>query len=207
MLYKETVHPDTFSFLEDFTQHKQLSSFYLVGGTALSLQLGHRISTDLDLFSAKDFDKDRIIDLLNEYESTQITAKGENLVHAYVNGIKVDFACHKYKVLKEGMPFHRIHIASIDDIAAMKLAAILSRAKKRDYVDLAALLSIMPLASLLDAFLSKYEKEPYNTFMLIRGLGYFQDVDEDETPLKILDDRFEWKNAKRIISKAIRTYT
>ncbi len=112
MLYKETVHPDTFQLLTELSQNRELSNFQLVGGTALSLQLGHRISTDLDLFSEKDFDTDLVRGILDKYQGVRYNQEGKNLIRGSVNNIKVDFACHKYKTIKEGIRLNNIRISS-----------------------------------------------------------------------------------------------
>ena len=49
MLHKETVSPSTLELLTTLMKDSRLKHFVLVGGTSLSLQLGHRISVDLDL--------------------------------------------------------------------------------------------------------------------------------------------------------------
>jgi hypothetical protein len=203
MLHPETIKPDTKSLLDRLSRQEELSGFKLVGGTALSLQLGHRISADLDMFSNTDFEVDPIVRLLDQYDEIKIFAKKKNLLQVFVGGVKVDFACHKYGWLQQGIPYNNIFIASIDDIAAMKLGAVLSRAKKRDFIDLAALLTIRPLNHILEAFLSKYKQR--TTLHIIRAMNYFVDAEEDKTPLKILDDRFTWVKSKKIINNTIRS--
>jgi predicted nucleotidyltransferase component of viral defense system len=203
MLHPDTIQPYTKSLLDRLSRQGELSGFKLVGGTALSLQVGHRISTDLDIFINTDFDVDPIAKLFDTYAEVSIYAKKKNLLQIFVGGVKVDFACHKYGWLKQGIRYNNIFIASIDDIVAMKLGAILSRAKKRDFIDLAALLTIRPLNQILEAFISKYKQR--TTLHVIRAMNYFVDAEEDKEPLKILDDRFTWEKSKMIINNAIRS--
>ncbi len=203
MLQKKTVEPGTFSLLEKFAKADALKGFALVGGTALSLQLGHRISTGLDFFSQTDFDTKRIKDFLEVNDSRLVYARiGKNLVQATTCGVKVDFASHKYPVIKEGISFHKIYIFSIEDIAAMKLGAILSRGKKRDFIDVARLMDSLGLVNMLRFFQEKYNQQ--SIFHVIKGLGYFADAEQDTEPLKIIDPAYNWENAKKIISKGIR---
>jgi len=202
MLQKKTVEPNTFSFLENLAKKPELKGFYLVGGTALSLQLGHRISTDLDFFSHKNFNNEPIRSLLETEDKDLVYARvGKNLVQATINGIKVDFACHKYPILKPGLEFHNIKIMSIVDISAMKLGAILSRAKKRDYIDIARIMKDYDLDRILTFFKKKYNQK--NTFHVVKALGYFVEANQDKEYLKVLDKSYSWENAKKIIVDSI----
>ena len=74
MLQLKTVEPNTFSLLKQLMEMPELQDFHLVGGTALSLLYGHRMSVDLDLFSNKPFENENIIDIL----STKFGASFEN---------------------------------------------------------------------------------------------------------------------------------
>ena len=114
MLHQETVDPYTIQLLNELSENDELSGFSLVGGTALSLQLGHRVSTDLDIFSTQDFNSEKITEMLKKYSSVEYSSLGVNLVQGFINGIKIDFACHKYKILKKGIRLNNIHIASIE---------------------------------------------------------------------------------------------
>ncbi len=203
MLQKKTVEPSTFSFLEKLAKSSELKGFALVGGTALSLQLAHRVSSDLDFFSQKDFNNEPIRDLLEKENKNLIYARvGKNLVQATIGGIKVDFACHKYPVVKSGIKFSNIHIFSIEDIAAIKLEAVLSRAKKRDYIDIARIMKQINLEEILGLFQKKYNQK--NIFHVVKALGYFADAEQDIEPLKIIDKSYAWENSKKIITDGIR---
>ncbi len=84
----------------------------------------------------------------------------------------------------------------------MKFAAVLSRAKKRDFIDLAAILKETPLNQMLDSFKRKYDQ--HRIFHVIRALGYFKDAENDNAPLKVLKDDLRWDKSKKIISQAIK---
>ncbi len=63
MLQVQAVSPKLLGLLNSLAAYETLSSFYLVGGTALALQIGHRISVDLDFFGSP---------ALNELEISQM---------------------------------------------------------------------------------------------------------------------------------------
>ena len=69
MLHNETILPRTLELLNKLMQPPFPKDFYLAGGTALALQIGHRISIDLDLFSSAEFNADEIIEQLNSLGS------------------------------------------------------------------------------------------------------------------------------------------
>ena len=74
MLQYGTIHPTTLGLLKRLMQIPELSDFFLVGGTALALQLGHRISIDLDLFTKNDFDCELIFsNLTNKFSINDVT--------------------------------------------------------------------------------------------------------------------------------------
>ena len=202
MLHKETVDPNTFQLLVRLSREDGIKQFKLVGGTALSLQLGHRISTDLDFFSNEDFNAKKIMDLLDQYGKMEYSSTGKNLVQGYLNGVKIDFACHKYLWLEKGISFQKTEICSVRDISAMKLAAVLVRAKKRDFIDVAAILKRENLDNILKNFTSKYNQR--NTLHVLRAIGYFADAENDKTPLKLLDKSVDWNGSKGIIQAEIR---
>ncbi|MEQ9426553.1 MAG: nucleotidyl transferase AbiEii/AbiGii toxin family protein [Cyclobacteriaceae bacterium] len=204
MFQYQAIQPDTLSLLKSLATKEYLVGFQLVGGTALALQRGHRISTDIDLFSSTDFSADQLMNLLNqEFDNVQFSNVGTNLIQGSINGVKIDFACHKYQAIQQPLRFEKISITSLEDIAAMKLAAILSRAKKRDFIDLAELLKVFDLSEMLDFFKIKYEQE--SIFHVVKSLTYFEEADADHTELKILVDGLEWPVVKESIGKSVKS--
>ncbi len=203
MLQTQTVKPNTYDLLNRLSQEDNLKGFKLVGGTALSLQLGHRISTDLAFFSNSDFDVTKVVGMLDSYVKVDLPTQRKNLLMGFIENVKVGFAAHKYQWLRLGIDHNNIQIASLEDIASMKLAAILSRAKKRDFIDLAAILKVKPLHELLRNFSLKYKQE--NTIHVIKALTYFKEADDDKGPLKILNKSLEWEQSKKIIQNSVRS--
>src|SRR5947207_12774775 len=104
MLHKDhsLISSETFSLTQQLQALPELKEFYLVGGTALALQLGHRNSIDIDLFTQNDFEEDDILNLLkkNKYEVQEIF-KRKNTVILLVNNIKTDFIKHDYPFIKQ----------------------------------------------------------------------------------------------------------
>ena len=136
MLYLEAVEPHTFSVLNQLMKMPALQDFSLVGGTALSLLYGHRISADLDLFSNKPFENSEIINgLRNEFKDKFIMEDKPVRfgIFCFVDEVKVDFVRHPHPLVGPEQNRDGVRMFSAEDIIAMKVQAILGRGRKKDY--------------------------------------------------------------------------
>ena len=98
MLYTQTVEAGTLVLIKELMSDKELESFNLVGGTTLSLKLGHRMSVDIDLFTDKDFDAHQISRHLAQTYNTENIKTLKNGIFCFINGIKVDIIAHQYAI-------------------------------------------------------------------------------------------------------------
>ena len=112
----------------------------LVGGTALAMRLHHRRSYDLDIFAPEPFDAERLAIRLRAAGDFQAQRVGESALFGTFNGVKVDIAiAGDWEHLGEPTLVEGLAVASLEDIAAGKLAALLDRAALRDYFDVMAI--------------------------------------------------------------------
>ena len=152
MLQLQTVKPNTLELLKSLMQKEYLNSFVLVGGTALALQMGNRESIDLDLFSTDDFSSNEILSsLLNDYQIIVNNQLTQTLIST-INQVKVDFIKFHYPFIRPFVIIENVRMASIEDIAAMKLDAITGRGSKKDFYDLFFLLQHYSIDELLRLF-------------------------------------------------------
>lgn len=201
MLYTKTVEPFTLELLKDLMSKDYLNQFFLVGGTALSLQLGHRVSVDLDLFTDKDYSTDELISLLlREYSVTPILQHPQTLI-CEINGVKVDFIRFRYKIIRPVKEEKGIRMLSVDDIAPMKLDAITGRGRKKDFYDLFFLLKHYSIEQLFTLYLEKYPHQ--TTFHVARSMSYFVDAEKDADPI-VFQKYITWQKVKDGIVKEIR---
>jgi len=100
MLYKETVKPGTLDLILELMKDQQLNSFYLVGGTALSLRIGHRESIDIDLFNSSDFDGDKLALHLQKEYGAVVKRQKSNYASGSIGQVDFDFISHKYPSIK-----------------------------------------------------------------------------------------------------------
>lgn len=151
------------------------NDFNLVGGTALALKIGHRLSVDIDLFSTTPFDAKALAErLATSYAATEIRTLTNGLF-CFVNNIKIDLLSHQYSLVAEIENLEGVRIVSLLDIGAMKLNAIFNSGKRyKDFVDIYSLLEKFTLNELLDACQQKYPD--LNINMVKHSLIHFGDV-------------------------------
>ena len=202
MLHYESIEPSTLELLKRIQARKELSETRLVGGTALAMQFGHRISVDLDIFGRWD----RSIDLKTIFSEIGHTVKHSGAVDAKlqffeVAGVKVDCVTYdEFPWISEPIEADGVRLAGIADIAAMKINAITNRGTRKDFVDLAFLLRYNSLKTIFEWYRKKYVDA--NLALAVRSLTYFVDAEKMPMPRMLLP--FEWDVAKDSLRKAVR---
>src|SRR3990167_5779575 len=135
-MFEQAVTPTTLAILKEIGREPYFRRFYLAGGTALALQVGHRLSVDFDFFTRETFEYRRVIDRLQKMGAFRATHEREHTVVGFLNQVMVSFFQYNYPLLKEPLLFHDVALADIKDVAAMKIEAIAGRGVKRDFIDL-----------------------------------------------------------------------
>ena len=157
MLQKEAVVPEMISLIKELQSDSLFKDHFLAGGTALSLQLGHRTSTDIDLFTLKEQNAMAIIQFLTKNCGNVDVNIGKNdFSRIFVNGIKIELVEYNEKLLENPKKEDGITLVGLNEIAAMKLAAMLKRTEARDFIDIAYLLKEMPLKKMFDLYKEKF---------------------------------------------------
>ena len=187
MLHKSSfiISPQTFQLIQGLQSRPELREFYLVGGTALALQLGHRNSIDIDLFTQHDFEDDFILNLLgSKYELKEIFRRKNTLI-ALIDNIKTDFIKHNYPLLLAPITEEGITFLSKEDIAAMKFHAIIQSGKRlKDFIDVYYLLQHFSMRQMIDFFTKKYAYS--NPMIAMKAINFFDEIDENIDPPKLL---------------------
>lgn len=206
MLQIETVEPGTFSLLEKLQSIPELRDFSLVGGTALSLMYGHRISEDLDLFSNLPFQNEIVSDSLQKYfgESFQMEQKPPQFgIFCYINDIKVDLVKHPFPLIKPVKIIDGIRFFSTEDIIAIKVKDILGNGEKKDFRDFAELLEYYSIADFSRYQLQKFQRQ-YLLIAVPEALSYFGKAEESEDPISLKGQT--WKKVKKSIERKVRDF-
>ena len=195
MLFYKTIEPGTLQLLKQLQANPLFQGERLVGGTALALQLGHRRSDDLDLFGNNPVESADIRDALPDENQVSIIKESRNINIYLINGVKVDFVNYRYEWIDDAVEENGIILAGIKDIAAMKIAAIVGRGTKKDFIDLYFLLRRFSLKGILDLYLQKYPDG--SLFIAMKSLSYFEDAEPD--PMPKMFEPVNWADVKDAI--------
>lgn len=199
MLQTQTVVPELLELLKKIMEEPLFKNFNLVGGTALSLQIGHRNSIDIALFGEQEIDQNGFIETLKNFGDVLIKTSSKNILITEINTIKVDFVNYNYKLLDKSFEIEQIRMLSDKDIAAMKLNAIAGRGSKKDFIDLFFLLKKYSLKEMITFYNQKYTDG--SEFMVQKSLTYFDDADEQLSPKMFYD--FNWEDCKQKIVEEV----
>ena len=201
MLREETVEPVTLGLLKQIVALPELKQFRLVGGTALSLLLGHRKSIDLDLFSDQPLDKNELLPALEDAFGKIIITndRGKYIFQCIIKNVKVGFVAVRDPFLNPVQIIDNIPFADIKDLIALKLNAVKGRGIKKDFWDIDRLLQDYPMEKLFEFYHDRYSYD--DTFAVIRSIVYFDDAENTIEPYSF--DGMTWNKAKKIINKGL----
>lgn len=196
-LHWNTITPVMRSVWQGFSSSNISTEFYLAGGTALALQLGHRLSVDLDFFSQTQSNIPALMEplrhALKDFSPLLSDSSWGNLVFLADN-VRVGFYGYGYDLVKPLLKTDGLVLASVEDIGLMKLDALLSRASRKDFHDLYALCQRMELRELLNLAEQKYPDVRDFEAQVARHLAYFERA-EQESPVPLIEN-VEWETVK-----------
>lgn len=176
--------------------------YFLVGGTAIALQIGHRMSVDFDLFTPKKIKRKSIKKLVEEsgFEYGQIIYEAEEQIHLPVNNVKMTFFSYPFRI-EHSIKFN--DIVSMPDLlhlAAMKAHALGGRAKWRDYVDLYFILkfhhNFKQVADKAETLFGTF----FNAKLFKEQLSYFADIDYSQ-PIEYISSPVSEEEIKNFLTE------
>jgi hypothetical protein len=195
---------DAFQLVNDLEFIKE---FYLAGGTGLALHFGHRFSVDLDFFSDETVavgpdQRNALRHALNDPSLEIINDKDTAFVAAW-RGVGISFFRLKlYPLVQPTFRVKNVNLAGLEEIGAMKLAAIINRGTRKDMVDLYFILQQVSLDSLFQVASVKYAKVRSFPVSATRALSYFDDA--EALPMPQMIDKTPWSKMKKFLeSKAV----
>lgn len=181
--------------------------FYLAGGTALALQVGHRRSVDLDWFSPSPIEPLALAaDLRGAGIPVDVTDTGKGTLHGTADGVKLSFLEYRYPHLALPIEWLEcgVQLATLEDLACMKLSATGGRGSKKDFIDIFALgRESFTLDQMLEFYSQKYSVSDLGHTLF--ALTYFDDAEPEDTPEMLW--QIEWDEVKRAIEGWVQEYT
>ena len=202
MLQSATVNPATLAILKKVMLMPAFQQFNLVGGTALSLQIGHRISIDLDLFTHEDYDSKIILKELESLGYLEILVNKPPFLQVRLDDVKMDFLKFPYQFVQEYTTVEGVRLVPIEHIAIMKLLAIARRGVKKDFFDLYFILERFSIQEVLSMFEAQLPRT--DLFHILKSLTCFEDAEADGDP-KMLQ-KIAWKQVKKTITQKVNEY-
>jgi len=176
---------------------------YLVGGTACALQLGHRISVDLDFFTPKEFDTKELIYSLKKIGKFKLEKQSWGTILGTLEGIKFNLFVYKYPVLFPFKSIFDVNILDLRDIAAMKIDAISTRGIKRDFIDLYFICQKgISLSKILSFYNRKYGALASNIIHIQKSLVYF--IDAEATAMPKMLKKINWDDVKKYFEDEVK---
>lgn len=180
-----------------------IEAFYLAGGSAAALHLGHRVSVDLDFFSEQAYEVEPLVQRLRALGRLTIQQQSPGTMVGRLDGVRISFFTYPYPLLEKPIIVDGVRVASLSDIALMKIVAIGQRGRMRDFVDLVFICRAgWSLEELLRRIPQKYTTVSYPSYHLLRALTYFDDAEGDEPPKMLMD--FDWAEVRRFFEGEVR---
>ncbi|MBM4049297.1 MAG: nucleotidyl transferase AbiEii/AbiGii toxin family protein [Planctomycetes bacterium] len=182
---------------------KALDPFYLAGGSAAALHLGHRVSVDLDFFTPELYEPAALTPHLEKTGKVMVEQQTKGTFLGLIGQTKVSFFYYSYPLLEPAALYRGVRVASLLDIGLMKIVAISHRGRLRDFVDLHFICQAgYPLPDLLKRIPQKYATLTYPSYHILRALAYFDDAEKDP-PLNMLV-AYDWRRVKQFFEQQVR---
>ena len=153
----------------------------------------------MDLFGAVQYTSEEIRQALSEKHTITVIKESPNINIYQIDGVKVDVVNYSYAWIDEPVRSEDFSLAGVKDIAAMKIAAIIGRGTKKDFIDLFFLLRRFSLQEILNLYMQKYPDG--SMFIAMKSISYFDDAESD--PMPVMFEEVRWETVKETIRKAV----
>lgn len=202
----ETLPAKTAQLVKQFQDSKPnfLSDFYLSGGTALALQIGHRESEDLDFFTQTEFKPVSFQPSLAAFGPLEQTEIAQGTLNTFINGVQLQLLKYPYQLLEDTLNFEGIQLSSVLDIACTKLLTVSSRGSKKDFIDLFFLFEKYSLNELIHSVEKKYQGIDYSIPHILKSLVYFETAETE--PMPRMHKTVEWDQVKDEMLQIVKSY-
>jgi hypothetical protein len=182
-----------------------LGDWILAGGTALALQLGHRVSLDLDFFRHDQADLAELRGTLAKIGRLEVQSMSRGTLHGDLDGVRLSFLRSEAPFLYEPLVYRGLHLADVREIAAMKVIAAAGRGSKKDFIDLYAYFETgATFGDLMAIVQQRYAGTDFNAMHLLRSLVYFEDAEAEPMPRMLA--KIDWPQVRRKLESEVRNW-
>lgn len=202
-MFEQVLPGNTKTILALLGKSKIIQKAYLAGGTGLALQLGHRISYDLDFFTLEEFDEEIFLPEIKKISQFQLEKTAWRTIMGNFRDVRFSIFYYKYPIVYSTKKFGMVNILDARDIAGMKIAAIASRGSKRDFVDLYFLCKeIAPLKEIIRIYDRKYKNLATTAVHVMKSIIYFNDAEPEKMPEML--KKVEWEEVKKYFEDEVK---
>jgi predicted nucleotidyltransferase component of viral defense system len=202
MLQANAVSRTTLDVLKTLAEQSWIKDFNLVGGTALALYWGHRLSVDIDYFSDQKINLDELEGKINRVPGAILFSKNPISLAYTIHNIKSDFVNFPYRFFYPPQTKEHFFIAHIDDVVSLKLGALANRGAKKDFYDLYYILQHYNLDQLTELYKKKFKVA--DILPLLKSLLYFGDAEDELPPDLVKDKQLTWPQVKKFIVQHVK---
>ncbi|MBI2588264.1 nucleotidyl transferase AbiEii/AbiGii toxin family protein [Candidatus Berkelbacteria bacterium] len=207
-MFEQVLPGHTKEYLALLAKKKILpSKTYLAGGTAIALQLGHRISFDLDFFTPQKFNEEVVLGNLKKIKGFKLERSVWQTIVGKFPGCKFSLFYYQYRLIGKIIDYRGVTIASPEDLVASKIAAISSLGAKRDFIDLYYLLQSKRVGDLSDClkfYDQRFENLASQRLHILKSLDYFADANQEKDEPKMLVKDYSWEKVKDFLREETR---
>lgn len=196
-MHLEILNKEQVELLPILSQFKR--EYYLVGGTAIALHIGHRESIDFDLFKEKNIRKKDVFTKLNMIEY-KVSFADYNQLNMLSKGVKITFFSFPYNVPLNAELKGFLKMPDLLTLAAMKAFALGRRSKWKDYLDLYFVLKFHFTFKEIANKAKEIFKEEFIEKQFIAQLGYFKGINYDEEVTFLIQNPPSQEEVMRFLS-------
>ena len=183
--------------------------FYMAGGTGLALQMGHRISEDLDFFKNISFDPELLLSRLKDQVSVieDVTITRDTLL-CLIEGAKYSFFSYDVPLLFPEIDYMDLKIADWRDIIAEKVKTISQRGSKKDFYDIyyAIITNRLSIKETVNLFKRRFGHTNLNFYHVLRSLTFFEDAENEPDPQLTKEHFFQWEEVKAFFANRAKEF-
>jgi len=205
-LFEHTLPKKSLNLIEKLNDEIKKNGFYLGGGSGLSLQIGHRISEDLDFFTNLEFKPEilsRYLERIGDYKETSVSF---GTLYCTINGVKLSFIFYNVLLVYPLINFKKIRVTHWKDILAEKFKTLSQRGSRKDFYDIYLIIleKKLTITDVIKIFKNRFKNTNINYYHILKSLTYFKEAD-NEPDLLLLKD-VPWKTVKSFFTKNIKEF-
>ncbi|MCK4338967.1 MAG: nucleotidyl transferase AbiEii/AbiGii toxin family protein [Candidatus Cloacimonetes bacterium] len=202
-MFEQVLPGNTKAVLALLEKSEIIKKAYLAGWTALALQLGHRISYDLDFFTKEGFDEQLLLPHIEKISKFELEQIAWRTILGKFDDVRFSIFYYEYPILYQPKKLGKINILDIPNITAMKIAAISSRGTKRDFIDLFFICKgNISVKEALLLYEEKYKNLDTTAIYIMKSLIFFDDAEDQEMPHMLKE--LQWQKVKMFFETEVR---